>query len=67
MVNNPLRIALLLALFPLTTLIWIMNSFTLNTLELWHPFADIFAVWVEFLALEERIEDSEVWLRIYAS
>lgn len=64
MLDHWLRIAVLLRLVSSSTTVRVMDFFVVETFQLWHPLANIFAAGVESLALAERIEDAEVWLRV---
>lgn len=64
--DDRLRISLLLGLGPGTSVVWVVNLLGTQILELRNPFADVIAIRIELLALEQRIEDSEVRLGVYA-
>jgi hypothetical protein len=66
MLNNPLWIARLLGLLRSASIIRIMNRLALHILQLRNPFPNILPIGIKLLALQKRIENPKIWLRIYA-
>lgn len=65
-VHNSLRVSFLFRLLAFSSSIRIVDWVPLYPFEFGYPLPNIFSVCVELLALEQGIEDSEVWLRIHS-
>lgn len=66
MIHHRLRIPILLRHIPRTSPIRIMHRLPLHILQLRHPLPDVLALRIELLALQQRIEDAKIRLRVDA-